>query len=83
MDREARRAKILQGRAEGTTRDNRFSGGNDNKESSGSHNGGRMGTLVDIDGVIEQNDKEEEERRRIDADKIWKENEGLLSGEMV
>lgn len=44
---------------------------------------GKSGTLVDIEDVIEQNDRAEEERRRVDGDKIWRENEGLLSGEMV
>ncbi len=48
-----------------------------------SENKGKTGTLVDIEEVIEQNDKAEEERRRIESDKIWQENEGLLSGEMV
>ena len=43
----------------------------------------KKGTLVDIEEVIEQNDKAEEERRRVESDKIWQENEGLLSGEMV
>jgi len=44
---------------------------------------GKSGTLVDIEEVIEQNDRAEEERRRLESEKIWEENEGLLSGEMV
>ena len=44
---------------------------------------GRSGTVVDIEGVIEAHDRKEEERRREEEGKIWKENEGLLSGGMV
>jgi hypothetical protein len=81
MEREARRAKALQMKAEGKgAQDSMF---DDFIGSSKSENKGKSGTLVDIEEVIEQNDRAEEERRRADADKIWKENEGLLSGEMV
>ncbi|KAH8762883.1 hypothetical protein F5882DRAFT_24058 [Hyaloscypha sp. PMI_1271] len=80
MEREARRAKALQKKAEGKGGQDAifddFIGGPKIEK-------GKSGTLVDIDDVIEQNDRAEEERRRVDADKIWKENEGLLSGEMV
>lgn len=42
-----------------------------------------MGELVDIEGIIEQSDRQDEEKRRKVEDKTWKESEGLLSGEMV
>jgi hypothetical protein len=44
---------------------------------------GRKGKIVDIESVIEKHDKAQEERRREAEERIWKENEGLLSGGMV
>ena len=44
---------------------------------------GRTGKIIDIEEVIEAHDRLEEERRREAEEKIWKENEGLLSGEMA
>lgn len=44
---------------------------------------GRTGRVVDIEGVIEAHDREEERVRREREEKVWKENEGLLSGGMV
>jgi len=44
---------------------------------------GRTGMMVNIEEVIAKNDKAEEEKRKTEEDKIWEENEGLLSGEMV
>lgn len=44
---------------------------------------GRTGKLVDIEGIIEAHDRKEEERRKEEEGRIWKENEGLLSGGMV
>lgn len=44
---------------------------------------GRTGKVVDIEGVIEAHDRKEEERRKEQEGRIWKENEGLLSGGMV
>lgn len=86
MDREARRAKIFQEKAEGKRPGDRKA--DMNKElgesgRSGIEKDGRTGILVDIENVIEQNDKAEDQRRRRESDKIWQENEGLLSGEMV
>jgi hypothetical protein len=82
MEKEGRRAKLFQQTAEGKWRGN-HNAGTDKSGSSGNTKAGRSGILVDIDEVIAQNDKAEEERMRTDSDKIWKENEGLLSGEMV
>lgn len=44
---------------------------------------GRTGKAVDIEGLIEMHDKKEEEKRREVEERIWKENEGLLTGNMV
>jgi hypothetical protein len=44
---------------------------------------GRVGKLVDIEKIIEENDKAEEEARQREEERIVHENEGLLSGEMV
>jgi hypothetical protein len=44
---------------------------------------GRTGKLIDIDEVIEKSDALEEEKMRVAREKKWKENESLLSGEMV
>jgi len=44
---------------------------------------GRTGKMVDIESVIEQHDKLEEEKRKEAEERIWKENEGLLSGNNV
>jgi len=56
---------------------------NDNTRRYRSDNKGNPGTLVNIEEVIEQNDRAEEDKRRLESEKIWEENEGLLSGEMV
>ena len=45
--------------------------------------GQRMGELVDIEGVIEEHDRAEEEKMRIKREQHWKESDGLLTGEMV
>lgn len=44
---------------------------------------GRTGKVIDIEEVIEAHDRLEEERKREQEERIWKENEGLLSGGMV
>jgi hypothetical protein len=44
---------------------------------------GRTGKLVDIEGVIEEHDRAEEEKMRELREKYWKESDGLLTGEMV
>jgi hypothetical protein len=44
---------------------------------------GRIGKVVDIEKIIEENDRVEEEARRKEEERIAHENEGLLSGEMV
>jgi hypothetical protein len=86
MDKEGRRAKVLREKAEGKRPGEHKAEMNNEKGRPGPFGidkEGRMGILVDIEDVIEQNDKAEEERRRVESDKIWQENEGLLSGEMV
>jgi hypothetical protein len=54
-----------------------------NEENMDNIKEGRIGKLVDIEEVLEKVDKEEEEKREREEEKIWMENEGLLSGEMV
>ncbi|EHK99343.1 hypothetical protein M7I_4809 [Glarea lozoyensis 74030] len=44
---------------------------------------GRTGKLIDIDGVIEKSEEIEEEKMRAKREQKWKENDGLMSGEMV
>lgn len=44
---------------------------------------GRVGKLVDIEKLIEDNDRLEEEARKKEEERITSENDGLLSGEMV
>jgi hypothetical protein len=43
----------------------------------------KSGMLVDIEGVIEEHDRVEEEKMREAREKHWKESDGLLTGEMV
>jgi hypothetical protein len=79
MDRikeEGRRARLEQRKMEGRDWKDRYQAADSNKE-------GRTGKLVDINAVIEKSDKVEEQRRKEQEDKTWKENDGLLSGEMV
>jgi hypothetical protein len=83
MEREARRAKALQKEAEGKGQGGQNAIFDDDTARYRSDSKGKTGTLVDIEEVIDQNDRAEEERRRIESDKTWQENEGLLSGEMV
>jgi len=44
---------------------------------------GRTGKLIDIDAVIEKSDAIDEEKMRKAREAKWKENDGLMSGEMV
>ena len=83
MEREARRARALQKAAEGKGDGSHNAVFDDDLARHLTGNTTKKGTLVDIEEVIEQNDKVEEERRRVESDKIWQENEGLFSGEMV
>lgn len=83
MERESRRAKALQKKAEGKGQGSQNAIFDDHIGSPRGGDEGKTGTLVDIEEVIEQNDRAEEEKRRRESDKIWEENEGLLSGEMV
>jgi hypothetical protein len=70
-------------RAEKEKRQKREEKEEKNKETMDNSKEGRTGTLVDIEEVIKRHDKAEEERRREEEEKIWKENEGLLNGQMV
>ena len=83
MEKEARRAKAMQQKAEGKGEAGQNTLYNDNTRRYRSDNKGNPGTLVNIEEVIEQNDRAEEDKRRLESEKIWEENEGLLSGEMV
>ncbi|KAG9232235.1 hypothetical protein BJ875DRAFT_467456 [Amylocarpus encephaloides] len=44
---------------------------------------GRTGKLIDIEDVIEQSDKAEQQKLREAREKKWKDSDGLMSGEMV
>lgn len=70
-------------RAEKEKRQRREEKEEKNKETMDNSKEGRTGTLVDIEEVIKRHDKAEEDRRREEEEKIWKENEGLLNGQMV
>jgi hypothetical protein len=83
MKAEARRARAAQEKTEregGAVKVNpRENGGS----SSSGAAGVETGNLIDIEDLIERNDREEEQKRKMVEEKKWKENEGLLSGEMV
>jgi hypothetical protein len=83
MEKEARRAKALQRKAEGNGEAGQKTLFDGDARKYRSDDKGKTGTLVDIEEVIEQNDRAEEEKRRLESEKIWEENEGLLSGGMV
>jgi hypothetical protein len=83
MDREAREAKEAQETVErGFSIDERKQTEKEKKERLGSRDS-RAGKIVDIEGIIEEHDREEEEKMRILREKHWKESDGLLTGEMV
>lgn len=83
MEKETRRAKALQKKAEGKGDRGQNATFVSNAASLPGEKKSQSGMLLDIEEVIEQNDKAEEERQRIESARIWEENEGLLSGEMV
>ncbi|TVY49118.1 hypothetical protein LOCC1_G001215 [Lachnellula occidentalis] len=88
MKNEARRARAAQdkieGKGRGLAKGQRAVVGNGESESGAvAGPGPQMGTLLDIEDVIEQTDREEEQKRKMEEERTWKENEGLLSGEMV
>ena len=56
---------------------------NDKRERMGGAAAATMGRLIDIDAIIDEHDREEEERMRIARERHWKDSDGLLTGEMV
>jgi signal transduction histidine kinase len=84
MGREGREAKLAQEKMEGTVhREDRDRKEREKKERLDNSKEARTGKLVDIEGVIEEHDRAEEERMRIAREAHWKESDGLLTGEMV
>jgi len=85
MKAEARRARAAQEKTEregGAVKMNpavRKPGDSSSSVTAGVN----TGNLIDIEDVIERNDREEEQKRKMAEEKMWKENEALLSGEMV
>ena len=43
----------------------------------------RAGKVIDIEELIDEHDREEEEKMRLLRERHWKESDGLLTGEMV
>jgi hypothetical protein len=80
--RRSRRAKMEQMKAE-ETEEQRVKRERETREKLDSSKEGRTGVLVDIESLIAKHDKAEEERLDKEEERIWMENEGLLSGEMV
>lgn len=86
MKNEARRARAAQDKMDrkgGALSKGQLAVVKNGESSSGAVAGPQMGTLLDIEDVIEQTDREEEHKRKMVEERTWKENEGLLSGEMV
>jgi hypothetical protein len=95
MEEEARRAREAKEREEAKWREERglntdlkkgpaFNPGvGSSKEGMDNAKEGRVGTILDIEDIIEQSERAEEERLRELEEKTFKENDGLLSGEMV
>jgi len=81
VEREAKDAREEQERVEnGITREQRE---RVQKEGLDNSKGPRMGKSVDIESLIEEHDREEEEKMRIARERHWQEHDGLLTGEMV
>lgn len=78
---EAFRARQAQQKTEGS----RIKGDGEDRYqvADNSKEGGRIGKLVNIDDVIERSDKADEQKRKEQEERTWKENDGLLSGNMV
>ncbi|KAG0648479.1 hypothetical protein D0Z07_5489 [Hyphodiscus hymeniophilus] len=86
--REARHAKLSQavtekGAGPSMSREERERVIREKKERMDSSKEARTGKLVDIEEIIDEHDREEEERMRIARERHWKESDGLLTGEMV
>ena len=75
MEKEGREAKAAQEKMGHSEREK--------KRRQDDSREGRTGKLVDIDGVLEDYDRAEEEKMRELREKHWKESDGLLTGEMV
>jgi hypothetical protein len=86
MDREGKEARLAQENMEhgpSTSQEERARMEKEKRERLDNSKEARTGKLVDIEEIIEEHDREEEERMRIVRERHWKENDGLLTGEMV
>lgn len=84
MGVEGRQARLAQEKTEhGMGKEERERMEREKKERLDNSKEARMGKLVDIEGIIEEHDRAEEERMRIKRETHWKESDGLLTGEMV
>jgi len=77
-NRDAKHAKLEQKKMEKGP-----SVAQETKQRMDSSNKGSTGRLIDIEEIIEEHDRDEEERMRIARERHWKESDGLLTGEMV
>ena len=84
MEQEGRQAKLAQEKMEHLVgKGERKRMEKEKTERLDNSKEGRTGKLVDIEGVIEEHDRAEEEKMRELREKHWKESDGLLTGEMV
>jgi hypothetical protein len=88
VEMEAREAKLAQetvGRNPGPSmsKEERERVEKEKKERLDNSKEGRAGKVVDIEELLEEHEREEQERMRVAKEKYWKESDGLLSGEMV
>jgi hypothetical protein len=84
MEKEGKQAHLAQEKMEHSVgKEERERIEKEKKERLDNSKEGRSGKLVDIEGVIEEHDRVEEERMREMREKHWKESDGLLTGEMV
>ena len=86
MDREGKEARLAQEKMEhgpSISQEGRSRMEKEKRERLDNSTEARTGTLVDIEELIEEHDREEEERMRIARERHWKESDSLLTGEMV
>jgi hypothetical protein len=94
MEAEGKRAREARDRDEGMGADSGGKNGEGSSTGGGLGAGsryqgmdntkeGRGNAILDIEDIIERSDRAEEEKRREQEERLWKENDGLLSGEMV
>lgn len=88
VEREAREAKLAQelterGPGPSMSKEERARVEREKKERLDNSKEGRIGKLIDIEELLDEHEREEQERMRIAREKYWKESDGLLTGEMV